>query len=51
LILDVHFAVFGIDRFPNPDQWDEVLARAIRSAIEAGWDPDSRGAARRHIPA
>ena len=51
LILDVHFAAFGIDRFPNPDQWNVVLARAIRSAMEAGWDPDSRGAARRHVAA
>ncbi len=51
LILDVHFAVFGIDRFPNADQWDQVLARAIRSAMEAGWDPESRGSSRRHTPA
>lgn len=49
LILDVHFAVYGLDRFPNPDQWDGVLSRAIRSAMVAGWDPDSRGAARRHV--
>ena len=51
LILDVHFAVFGIDRFPNEDRWNEVLSRAIRAAIEAGWDPDSRGASRRHVAA
>ncbi|MBK5255212.1 MAG: hypothetical protein JJE39_04195 [Vicinamibacteria bacterium] len=51
LILDVHFAVFGIDRFPNPDQWDQVLALAIRSAMTAGWDPDSRGSSVRHTPA
>ncbi len=50
LILDVHFAVFGIDRIPNTDRWNEVLSRAIRSAMEAGWDPESRGAARRHTP-
>jgi hypothetical protein len=51
LILDVHFAVFGIDRFPNPDRWNEVLAQAIRSAMEVGWDPLSRGSAVRHTPA
>jgi hypothetical protein len=51
LILDVHFAVFGLDRLPNTDRWNEVLSRAIRSALEAGWDPGSRGSARRHTPA
>lgn len=51
LILDVHFATFGIDRMPNPDRWNQVLALAVRSAIEAGWDPVSRGAAFRHTPA
>ena len=51
LILDVHFATFGIDRMPNPDRWNQVLALAVRSAIEAGWDPESRGAAFRHTPA
>ena len=50
LILDVYFDVFGIDRMPNPDRWNEVLGRAIRKAMEAGWDPDSRGAAFRHTP-
>jgi len=51
LILDVHFAVYGLDRFPNPDQWDQVLAQAIQSAMKAGWDPESRGASRRHVTA
>lgn len=50
LILDVLFDVYGLDRFPNPDRWNQVLARAIRSAMEAGWDPESRGAAFRHKP-
>ena len=50
LILEVHFAVFGIDRLPNTDRWNEVLSRAIRSAMAAGWDPESRGSARRHTP-
>lgn len=51
LIMDVHFAVFGIDRMPNADRWSEVLAQAIRSAMAAGWDPSSRGSAFRHTPA
>ncbi len=51
LIMDVHFAVFGIDRMPNADRWNQVLAQAIRSAMEAGWDPLSRGSAFRHTPA
>ena len=51
LIMDVHFAVFGIDRMPNADRWNQVLAQAIRSAMEAGWDPLSRGSALRHTPA
>ena len=50
LVLDVHFSVFGIERMPNTDQWNQVLAQAIRSAIEAGWDPRSRGSAFRHTP-
>lgn len=50
LILDVHFATFGIDRMPNPDRWNQVLTLAVRSAMEAGWDPESRGAAFRHTP-
>jgi hypothetical protein len=51
LILDVHFSTFGVDRMPNPDRWNQVLALAVRSAIGAGWDPESRGAAFRHTPA
>ena len=50
LILDVLFDVYGLDRFPNLDRWNQVLALAIRSAMEAGWDPESRGAAFRHKP-
>lgn len=51
LILDVLFDVYGLERFPNPDRWNQVLAQAIRSAMEAGWDPESRGTAFRHTPA
>ena len=50
LILDVLFEAHGLDRFPNPDRWNQVLARAIRSAMAAGWDPESRGTAFRHTP-
>ena len=50
LVLAVHFDVFGIDRIPNTDRWNEVLGRAIRSAMAEGWDPLSRGAAFRHTP-
>ena len=51
LILDVLFSVYGLDRLPNTDRWNQVLALAIRSAMEAGWDPESRGAAFRHTAA
>lgn len=50
LILDVPFGVFGLDRMPNADRWNQVLGQAIRSAIAAGWDPESRGSAYRHAP-
>ena len=50
LILDVLFEVYGLDRFPNPDRWNQILAQAVRSAMEAGWDPESRGTAFRHKP-
>lgn len=50
LILDVLFDVYGLERFPNPDRWNQVLAQAIRSAMGAGWDPESRGTAFRHKP-
>ena len=51
LILDVHFALYGLDHFPNADRWNEVLSLAVRSAIDAGWDPRSRGSAMRHTSA
>ena len=50
LVLDILFDVHGIDRMPNPERFNEILSGAIRSAIEAGWDPESRGAAFRHAP-
>lgn len=48
LILDVHFVAYGLDHFPNLDRWNQVLTLAIRSAIDAGWDPESRGSKFRH---
>ena len=50
LVLDVRFDAFGLDAFPNDDRWDAVLREAIRSAISAGWDPESRGSSFRHTP-
>jgi hypothetical protein len=49
LILDVHFQGFGTDHMPNADRWNQILEMAIQSAIDAGWDPLSRGAAFRHV--
>jgi hypothetical protein len=51
LILDLHFEAFGIDRQPNADRWNEILNLGIKSAMDAGWDPESRGTAFRHTTA
>lgn len=51
LILDVHFERFGLERMPNLERWNQVLTEAVRSAMEAGWDPESRGASFRHTVA
>ena len=51
LILDMLFDRFGLERMPNTDRWNQVLALGVREAIEAGWDPESRGAAFRHTAA
>ena len=51
LILDVHFGLYGIDHMPNADRWNQILSLAIRSAVDAGWDPESRGSAFRHTAA
>jgi hypothetical protein len=51
LILDVMFDVYGVETFPNPDRWEVILREAIRSALDEGWDPESRGTAYRHTPA
>jgi hypothetical protein len=43
LILDFPFSLFGETRFPGQKALLNVLQPAIQEAIEAGWDPDSRG--------
>src|SRR5258708_28887770 len=44
LILDFEFGYFA-DRHPPPGKIEQALATAIPAAIEAGWDPESRGRA------
>jgi hypothetical protein len=43
LILDFGFEVFGQDQHPAKTMEARELSSAIRLAIEAGWDPESRG--------
>jgi hypothetical protein len=43
LILDFPFSMFKENRSPGKKALLAVLPPAIQSAIEAGWDPDSRG--------
>ena len=43
LILDLPYSVFGQERAPKRNAILPVLRPAIAAAIEAGWDPDSRG--------
>ena len=43
LILDLPFSVFGQEKAPKRNAVLPVLRPAILAAIEAGWDPDSRG--------
>ena len=45
LIVDFDFSVFGIDRSPSAAEMVPLLLAAVRSAITAGWQPDSRGRA------
>lgn len=49
LILDFPFAHFGQERRPPPKKVEGALLTAIPAAIEAGWDPESRGKAYRHV--
>ena len=48
LILDFTVTVKDGDRAPSEARVLHALAPAIRSALEAGWDPESRGRAFRH---
>ena len=43
LILDFPFSLFKENRSPGKKSLLAVLPPAIQAAIEAGWDPDSRG--------
>lgn len=43
LIIDLPYSVFGQQKAPKPNVLLPILRREIPAAIEAGWDPDSRG--------
>ena len=47
LILDFEFGYFT-ERLPSPAKIEAAFKTAIPAAIEAGWDPESRGKAFRH---
>lgn len=49
LILDFPFDRFGRDA-PTPAKLLEAVSAAIAEAIIAGWDPLSRGRAKRFVP-
>jgi hypothetical protein len=48
LILDLEFKISGIDRQLSDAALGREIAAAIRTAIENGWDPESRGRPFRH---
>jgi hypothetical protein len=48
LILDFTLKVNDGDATPSDARVLQALASAIQSALEAGWDPESRGRAFRH---
>jgi hypothetical protein len=43
LILDLPYSFFGQQKAPKANALLPVLREQIPAAIEAGWDPDSRG--------
>src|SRR5689334_19270998 len=43
LILDFPFSVFGLHRSPKRTVLVAALPAAVRAAVAAGWQPDSRG--------
>jgi hypothetical protein len=42
LILDLPFRLFG-QKTPEPEKLQEALQKAVRYAIDCGWNADSRG--------
>jgi hypothetical protein len=48
LILDFSFVGFDLERPPSDTKVARGLESAVRSALAAGWDPESRGRAFRH---
>jgi hypothetical protein len=48
LILDLTLRVGAEENTPSEKRLARALEPAIRSAMEAGWDPESRGRAFRH---
>jgi hypothetical protein len=48
LIVDLSFKVVSPERNPTDAKLARAVAAAIRSALEAGWKPESRGRAFRH---
>jgi hypothetical protein len=43
LIIDFPFSVFSLDRCPKRSDLIAALRPAIKAAITAGWNPESRG--------
>ena len=51
LILDLPYSFFGQQKAPKANALLPVLREQIPVAMEAGWDPDSRGRTFRfHVP-
>jgi UDP-N-acetylenolpyruvoylglucosamine reductase len=48
LILDLSFQVPGLERNPSDAKVAAAVRDGIRGALEAGWDPESRGRAFRY---
>lgn len=43
LVIDCPFSTFGLNRDPKRSELVAVLRSAIQDAIDAGWEPESRG--------
>ena len=48
LILDLSFKVPGLERNPSDAKVAVVVQDGVRGALEAGWEPESRGRAFRY---